>query len=131
MLSNSFHVVKIIDEYTIVTNYGEESGAKKGDLLEIYVPGEQIIDPLTKEPLDTLDLIKGVVEVHSITPKMSVCKSQTYPSNVFSPILEELGIAFVKKQSSKLNIDFNDISGGYPEGNNKIKIGDFVRISKK
>ena len=40
-------VSKIIDEFTLVLNYGAEDGAKKGQEFLIYSIGDEILDPDT------------------------------------------------------------------------------------
>lgn len=118
-----YRVVKIIDEYRLVVNSGTEDGIKVNDELEIFVPGKPIIDPETKEDLGTLDYIKARLVVADVFPKMCVCvnakEESTIPFSVYSSLF--------KTQRLPLNVDVEEISGGYEKVDSKIKIGDLVR----
>ncbi|MGN7470374.1 hypothetical protein [Brevibacillus sp. SAFN-007a] len=124
-MSDSWKVVKIIDEYNIVVNAGTNHGIKKEDCLEIYVPGEEVIDPDTMESLGTLDSIKAYLEVKHVFPKMCICENaETRLLNMIS-----FSANFTKEEPKPLNIDSTQISGGLNKTDRKIRIGDLVRMS--
>lgn len=78
-------VSKIIDEFTLVLNYGAEDGAKKGQEFLIYSIGDEILDPDTHESLGNLEIVKGSGKVINIQPKMCTISSSTYRK--YAPII--------------------------------------------
>jgi len=64
-------VVKIIDDYTIIINKGSLNNIKKGQRILVYGLGEQIIDPVTKEDLGTLEIIRGSAEASHVQDKIT------------------------------------------------------------
>lgn len=123
-MSDSWKVVKIIDEYNIVVNAGSEHGIRKDSRLEIFVPGEEIIDPETNESLGTLDTIKAYLEVKNVFPKMCVCENaETRSVSLF------MAYNLTREETKPLNIDSSQISGGLNKTDKKIRIGDLVRRS--
>ncbi|GAB6039531.1 FlgT C-terminal domain-containing protein [Endothiovibrio diazotrophicus] len=53
-------------------NRGKDGGLKKGDLLNVYRPGEELIDPYTGESLGSTEELLGKVKVERINPKYTV-----------------------------------------------------------
>lgn len=124
-MSETFKVVKIINEYEIVINAGRDHGISRNEQLEIFVPGEVVIDPDTNENLGTLDFIKAYLNVKDAFPKMSVCEnSETKTKSLLSAFDN-----FSTEETLRLNVDSKEISGGLT-GSRKIKIGDMVRKSR-
>ena len=116
-----YKVIKIIDEYQVVINAGKNKSLTKGQILEIFVPGEKIYDPDTKEFLGTLDLVKAYLCVKDVFDKMCICENDEK-----TPItIPTLDLFNTKK---RLNVDSKDISGGL-SGSTKIQLGDLVRES--
>jgi hypothetical protein len=121
-MSQNWKVVKIIDEYNIVVNAGYEHGINKGARLEIFVPGEEVIDPDTNESLGTLDTIKAYLEVKNVFPKMCVCENaETRQVSLLA------AYHLTREETKPLNIDSSQISGGLNKTDRKIRIGDLVR----
>jgi len=59
--------VASIEEGKIYINAGRLSGLEKGSLLDVYAPGEEIIDTKTKMPLGrTKGKYKGEIEVSEL-----------------------------------------------------------------
>lgn len=125
-MSKQIRVIKIIDDYRIVINSGHEDGVKKGDNFDIYVPGEEVIDPVTNESLGTLDFIKATVVATQIFPKMSICENADVQTYSLIPNLSE---AFTRKERKPLNVETTHITGGLSIEDRKIKVGDLVRKS--
>ncbi len=71
-------VVKIIDEYTIVTNIGRNLDIKIGQEFKIISIGDEILDPDSNEVLGNLEIFKGVVKVSYLQEKMSTMTSSRY-----------------------------------------------------
>lgn len=130
----NFKVVKIIDEYLIVVNYGKSQNAQKGDELEIFDIGERVFDPETNEDLGTLDLYKGKITVVNVYDKISLCKSAERlpkPGSINSSISTLFLGTFNNYEIKALNVNTKQISGGYNEDNDLIiNLGDPVQIVK-
>ncbi|WP_121615258.1 FlgT C-terminal domain-containing protein [Virgibacillus halodenitrificans] len=120
-----YKVVKIIDENRIVINAGKKDGISKGQVLEIYEPGEEVKDPDTGESLGTLDYIKADINVQHIFEKMAICINDEVESySLPTMITGQLN----KTHPKSLNVDSKEISGGLV-GTRKIRVGDLVRES--
>lgn len=121
----NYKIIKVINEQNIVINAGKDKGLEEGTELEIFTPGEVLVDPETKEELGTLDIVKADIELTTLYEKFSICKNSAYVTT--NPII---GIAesFEQRRRKDLNIDTTEISGyGVDEYSKKIKIGDLVR----
>lgn len=94
--------------------------------LEIFVPGSPISDPDTGEELGTLDLIKARLSIRHLSEKMCVCTNASSASSI-SDIAKSL--ALFSGKPKRLNVDPTEISGGYPDADTTIKIGDLVRTT--
>lgn len=120
-----YRVVKIVDEYLIVINYGEIHNAKEGDLLEIIQIGEKVFD-IDNTFLGTLDLKKGKVRVLNVYKNMSLCKSDESVANSNVGLIVR---AFTNSQVSSLNVDVEQITGGYSRDKELvIQLGDPVKL---
>lgn len=124
MNTTIFKIVKIISDYQIVVNGGFEHGIKKGDILEVYILGDEIIDPDTKESLGTLDTVKETLKVINVFQKMCVCINSQYDQ----PILALNMSSILGPKTKRLNVDSTQISGGLSD-DTKIRVGDLVRKS--
>ena len=65
-MNEVFKIVRIVNDRNIVINAGNDQGLKEGDILEVFVPGEEIIDIDTGESLGTLDIIKAKLEIKNV-----------------------------------------------------------------
>ena len=117
-----FRVVRILNEYEILVNAGR-SVVSRGDSLEIYVPGKDIIDPKTKQSLGVLDFIKATVIVHNVFEQMCICKSDITDINSITRKVNSL----MTGMSVPLNINSFDIEPVHEGIDEVIRIGDPVR----
>lgn len=77
MSQKLFGVAAIIDERTIIINYGKEDGAKVG--MEVNVlsnHNETIRDPFTKEEIGKIYHIKAELTINRVEEKLSYCTSK-------------------------------------------------------
>ena len=128
--SNFYKVIKIISEYQIVINAGAEAGLKLNDSIEIFVPGEPVIDPDSKEKLGTLDFVKSRVIIDTLLPKMSICVNSTKTTT--TPFTASIAIPNIFQATTslkKLDVNPIDISGGYSNTDRQIRIGDLARLA--
>ena len=122
-----YHVVEIMDDCTLLINYGFENGAKRGQLLRIYTPGEEIIDPITGTSLGTLDIIKAEVEITTAYSLFSICRRNAFNAPINSPLAN-----FVQQiVKDKLPVDPNNISNRTLPEPTLIQVGDPVMVISK
>lgn len=55
-------------------NRGSDGGIKNGEVLKIYKPGEELIDPYTHEKLGSAEAYVGKVKVVTVNPKFTIAK---------------------------------------------------------
>lgn len=127
MIKTGFIVVEIIDEYSLLIDYGAEKGAVDGEKVRVIEVGPEVIHPKTKQKLGTLDSIKSELEIVDIYQHFSVCRkvvSETY-NVLINPFSQ-----FEKERSwiEKLNVDANEISHKSPPKDTTIAVGDLVQI---
>lgn len=58
----------------VYINRGKDGGLKKGEVLNVYIKGEVLIDPYTKEDLGTAEEYVGKIEVTRINPKSTIAR---------------------------------------------------------
>lgn len=133
---DQYKVVKIIDENRIVINAGASDGFKSGSKFEIFVKGDMVIDPDTKEELGTLDFIKAKIEIETLYLNMSVCVNvKKVDNNPMATALTTLSnralsvYGYGEKVPDELDVDMSEATGGLAKYNSKIKIGDLVKES--
>ena len=61
MFGHSYKVIEIVNQNTLLIDYGFSAGAQKGDCMRIVAIGDPVI--IDGEDYGTLDTIKDVVEV--------------------------------------------------------------------
>lgn len=72
-------VAKVLDEFKVVLNAGEEDGVKAGMVFVIFAIGEKVIDPDSKDILGRLELVKGRVRIEHVQANMCIGhSSDTY-----------------------------------------------------
>lgn len=131
-------IAKIIDTQSIVINAGINENIKIGDEFQIIgSKGAKVTDPDTGNELGTLDAIKGRVVITQVYAKMAIAESKTYrkkpanllgisgdPNDQTSAMMEK--IFYGPEVHRELNVDMNEITGGYEENNDPIRVGDIV-----
>jgi hypothetical protein len=68
-------VAKVLDEFRVVLNAGEQDGVEPGMVFVIYAIGEKIIDPDSKDILGRLEVVKGRVRIEHVQANMSIGRS--------------------------------------------------------
>lgn len=123
-MTKQLKVAKILDEYSIIVNGGSNDGLNEGDILEIYLPGDSVIDPETNEDLGILDIIKARIKIHTIYPKMCLCVNL----KEYNPI-SNITNALYGSSPARLNIDPSQMSLAIDDKEKEIRVGDLVRKS--
>lgn len=127
MASRDYKVVEIINEYSILINYGSLNGAEKGDEIRIIAIGPEITDPITEENLGTMDLIKANMTIVTVYEKFSLC--QNIKENVVNSLLNPLSqLQITKREKTSLNVDEKDITHREMPNDITIRPGDIVEI---
>jgi hypothetical protein len=79
-------VAKVIDDYKLVMNRGEQNGIREGQRMMVYhIDEEEILDPHTGESLGHLELVKGTGRVIFVQDKISIIETdqkKTYRKRV-------------------------------------------------
>lgn len=123
-------VTRILDEYSILINVGRKDGVRKGKELEVFEPGETILDPESGDELGTLDFIKSTLEVVQVYDNFSTCQSITYEEvsvGLAASFISPLERTKTKRTIRSLDIDENDIQPQKVKERH-IKVGDPVRF---
>lgn len=123
MMGKTYKIVKIISEYKVVVNVGSNDLVHEDQILEVYEPGQDVIDPETGESLGTLDYIKAKLRVVDVFPKMCLCENR---DGVLEKTLAQ-ALAPTFTERVPLDVDSKDISGGFEGVSKKIRVGDLVR----
>lgn len=81
----SFKVLEVIDESSLLINFGLKDGARKGNTLRIIEKGK----PVVIDGIDygTLDAVKEIVEIDVPYEKFSICRKVIYKTeNALNPL---------------------------------------------
>jgi hypothetical protein len=79
-------VIKRTGNGQVIINRGQDGGLKKGDILEVFSAGEELIDPDTGESLGSSEEYIGQVKVTRINPKITFAKITKEVDSVNMPI---------------------------------------------
>lgn len=127
---NQIKVAMIPDATRIVINCGSEDtdSVYVGREIEVYLPGQEIIDPDSKEVIGTYDLVKDRLEITSVYATYSVARKikeekRSLVSIISSPMLAEK--TYVSYDS--IDVD-NEDNLNLKIENKTIKVGDFVKL---
>ena len=123
---DTYKIIAIENENTVLINYGLNDGAKEGDVLRIIEP-DLIIDGVN---YGAYDGIKAVIEVTAPYARFSVCQRIVRrTSTLFSPVsVLQKTIA----RSVPLNVNKDDISANLSAPIiTPIKIGDTVLLTRE
>jgi len=102
-------VASVLSDTQLVLNVGEQDGIDYKMRFLIYgISKEEIIDPVTKEPLGYLELVRGTGKVTYVQEKICIISSDTVRSNFYS------GLASI-------------MDGTYAPFNSP-QVGDYVRV---
>ena len=72
MLNTVFPIIAIkVEANQVWMNRGNDGGLKTGDMLNIYSPGEALIDPYTGENIGSAESLIGKLKVERVNPKFT------------------------------------------------------------
>ena len=118
-----YKVIRIVDDKTIMINYGLYDKAKKGQKVKVFQKGEDIFD--NSIWLGTLDIIKEDLEIVAVYDAFSLCQKIVYEQpNPYQLLVSSQNINKVEK----LNVDKSEIENLKYKSDEPIKNGDLVKI---
>ncbi len=127
MIYDDYRVIEILDEHSVLINYGRNQGADEDEQVRIISIGPEIIDPQTNETLGTLDSIKAKLTIVTTYDKFSLCKKiETTTRNALMSPLSQFETTTTKIKV--LNVDESSISNKKVPSDTVIKVGDKVEI---
>ena len=127
MSFDGFRVIEILDEFSLIINYGENDGAEEGQRIRIISVGPEVIDPFSYEILGTLDSIKAILTIETVYDNFSICKKiESKTTNILMSPLSQFQTT--TREVLPLNIDKAEISLKKAPSDKVIKVGDIVEI---
>jgi hypothetical protein len=127
MAKEFYRAIEIIDNYSLLINYGSSEGANKGDEVRVIAIGPEIIDPSTGDLLGTLDKVKAELTIATVYGHFSVCqKIESVTKNSLLNPLAQLQITVLERKP--LNVEEKDITNKIPPKDSMIRPGDIVEI---
>lgn len=121
------HVIRIIDNYTVIVDVGK-SKLSVGDTVQIYVPGEPIVD-LNGNELCKFVHVKDTLDVIDVQNNYSLCKKNkeiTHKINIGIPLSPMLEHVYTECEPLPVNADeINKISAV----DKKIHVGDLIKFA--
>ncbi|MFK3987350.1 hypothetical protein [Exiguobacterium mexicanum] len=135
MSKEIYHVVAILNEYSIAIDAGANYGLSQGDKIEIFEEGDSIFNPSTKENLGALVFKKATLEIVHVDEKYSICQKIVTEEPLQSSISLALGnlskTIGSKKVAAPLDVNTTEIMNvpiNLPAEKRVISIGDKARI---
>ena len=121
-----YNVIDIINKYSIVINYGFNSGAEEGEKIRIFTKGKEMFD-LNKKSLGHIEMIKDELEIVKVFDFFSICeKIKIKERNILQP----MPLIRTERTRVELNVEEKDFSKVKYRDSTPIKVGDFVKILK-
>lgn len=121
-----YNVIDIINKYSIVINYGFNSGAEEGEKVRIFTKGKEMFD-LNKKSLGHIEMIKDELEIVKVFDFFSICeKIKIKERNILQPMT----LIRTERTRVALNVEEKDFSKVKYRDGAPIKVGDFVKILK-
>lgn len=121
----SYKIIEIINSTNVLINGGIQQGLKEGETLEIYEPGEVVLDPETNTPLGTLDYIKDRIEIVTTYDNFSLCQKILRTKTNLLNSLDKYMTTNI--HVARLNVNKEQITDRKVQGNPIISVGDLVR----
>lgn len=130
-------VAKILDEYNVIINVGREQGVVQGMRFVVFIEGDEVSDPDTRESLGKWEVVKGQIVATHVQDRISVCSAPPPAKDKdvrVDPSTRTLSAAMVQdhmrgefggRKAEKLNVNRTQMSG-MPELR-PISVGDRVR----
>ena len=100
------NIAEILDEYSLVINKGEADGVTTGMEFVVYLEGERIYDPKTKEELGKLEIVKARLKVTHVQEKFCIARTfETESSPYMRNVASYLAALNVETRIKPLNVE--------------------------
>jgi len=119
-------VIKILDNYSILINYGRTKGATVGENVQIVEIGPEIIDPDSGESLGTLDHIKDVLQIQEVFDEFSICNKRIKIN--FTAFVDPFKQTEKIYSKQELLVNKEQITKIQRPQSNTINLGDIAKI---
>ena len=106
MILKKYHVIEVVDERTLLIDYGLNNNAEAGNTLRIVKEGNPVI--IDGKNYGTLDMVKGIVEVITPYEKFSICRKVS--RRIVNPLNPLAAYQRTFSQFSNLNVDKSELS---------------------
>lgn len=120
----SYKVIKILSKYSIVINYGQNSGASEGEKVLIYTPGEEI--EFEGKKYGCLDRIKAELEIVMVYDNFSICEKLT--KRTVGPLAIQDMLRKEEISIKELRVNNDDIANLTYRDKAPISLGDLVKV---
>lgn len=85
-------IIRILDKRTVIINLGAVDKIDRTNVFSILGKSEVVVDPLSKEVLGSVKIVKAKVKAQSVYPRFTIATSRwTEPINPFMLDYEEAG----------------------------------------
>ena len=106
------HVIRIVNDHTIIIDAGKKRGLKEGDEVQVYDVTDEIFN-LDGEKIDNYRFIKATLFIDTCEDNYSICKTYSYSVPTASSMVSQLATSplLSKKSEQKklLNAKIYDI----------------------
>lgn len=106
MIFKKYHVIEVVDERTLLIDYGLNNNAAEGNTLRIIKEGKPVI--IDGKNYGSLDMIKGIVEVITPYEKFSICRKVS--RRIVNPLNPLAAYQRTISQFSNLYVDRSKLS---------------------
>lgn len=124
----TYKVIEIVDDITLLIDYGFDNNAKRGDTLRIIEKGERVM--IDGTDYGTLDPIKAIVEVITPYQQFSVCRKVIRGTvHLLDPLISARTTML---KMNPLNVDAEDMTNrAIPTSALPVKKGDTALLTNE
>lgn len=126
MMKRTAKVINIINDTTIIIDFGILDSAEVGQKVRIIDKGESVYN-LNNEEIGTLDLIKSELEIVEVYDRFSLCQKVTRRAHTIFA-MSQIDLSKTVKSVQTLNINSDDVSGLKFPDITPIQKGDIAEI---
>ena len=138
MSKETYHVAAILDSYHVIIAAGSNYDLSVGTKIEIFVEGDEILDPISGESLGRINMVKETLEIVQIDQKYSICQKIVEEERTIPGPLSSIGSlarmgdrTVTERRVVQMNVDETNMLESaikLPSERKKIFIGDKARI---
>lgn len=74
MSKETYHVAAILDSFHVIIDAGYNYNLSVGTKIEIFIEGDEILNPISGESLGHINLVKETLEIVQVDQKYSICQ---------------------------------------------------------